>query len=187
MAAMGLRRVRTLVQMRRDLPLDASARDGIPRVHTRPFEVDRDSESLLAVNNAAFAWHPEQGNWDGSRLGEALAEPWVDRSGILVHDADGAPAAPGIDGFCWTRIHPGDDPETVAAGDPPQGEIWVIATDPRVHGTRLGPAMVEAGLDFLASRGLRTANLYTEADNASALRMYERMGFDVVERRGGYR
>lgn len=188
MADQGAQRVRTLVQLRRSLPLDDDARRGIPEVQVRTFDPGHDVQGLLATNNAAFDWHPEQGHWDATRLAEALAEPWVDPSGILVHDSqDPAPGAGGIDGFCWTRVHPADDPGIVAAGDPALGEIWVIATHPRVHGTGLGAAMVAAGLDHLANRGLGVANLYTEEGNRAALALYDRMGFVLHQRIGGYR
>lgn len=192
----GLRRARTIVQLRRSLPLDPDARETIPEIDTRSFEVDRDAESLLAVNNAAFAWHPEQGGWDRARLDGALAQPWVDRSGILVHereeprtdDDDGNRAGgSALDGFCWTRVHTADEPDLRAAGDPALGEIWVIAVDPGHHRRGLGPALVAAGLDHLAGLGLGTAMLYTEEDNLPARRMYDRMGFTVSARRGGYR
>lgn len=176
------------MQLRRSLPLDAASRRGIPEVEIRSFDGDRDARGLLATNNAAFDWHPEQGRWDSVRLAEALAQPWVEPAGILVHESDDpALQDASIDGFCWTRIHPADEPGTVAAGDPALGEIWVIATHPRVQGTRLGTAMVVAGLDHLAERGLRVANLYTEEDNEAALAMYDRLGFTLHQRRGGYR
>lgn len=205
MSERGFDRVRTLVQLRRPLPLDAPALEGIPAITTRPFDPARDRHDLLAVNNAAFDWHPEQGNWDLADLDSALDQDWVDPAGILVHDSPptgtpsaGAPSTgqavtdavagsdPGIDGFCWTRVHPADDPELIANGDPALGEIWVIGAHPSRHGTRLGPALVAAGLDHLASKGLGTAMLYTEEDNEPAMRMYERMGFGVHQRRGGY-
>ncbi len=188
MESRGLRRARTLVELRRSLPLGGSATAWIPEVTTRAFDPQRDATSLLTVNNAAFHWHPEQGGWDLERLASALAQHWVDPAGILVHDSP-HPSGPDdlIDGFCWTRVHPADEPEVLAAGDPALGEIWVIATHPRVHGTRLGPAMVAAGLEHLAGRGLLTANLFTEADNHVALAMYDRLGFSVHQMRGGYR
>lgn len=188
MEALGAQRVRTLVQLRRPLPLEDADRSGIPGVTTRPFDPDRDAEGLLAVNNAAFDWHPEQGAWDLQRLRDALAQEWVDPSGILVHES-GEPVAEGasLDAFCWTRVHPAGDPPAVASTEEALGEIWVIATHPSVHGSRLGPAMVVAGLDHLASVGCRTANLFTEADNRAALAMYDRLGFVPYECRGGYR
>ncbi len=182
MRAVGKHRLRTIVALRRALPLDDTAREGIPAITTRPFDPGRDTDELLEVNNAAFAWHPDQGGWDRGRLAEAMSQRWVDPSGILVHaGTDGT-----LDGFCWTRVHDEFEPEVIAAGDPPLGEIWVIAAHPDSQGSRLGPALVAAGLDHLAEQGLGTAVLYTEEANEPARRMYERMGFHLHERRGGY-
>jgi mycothiol synthase len=173
MAAIGLRRVRTLVELRRPLPLDPASRAGIAGIRTRPFDPGRDTDALLEVNNAAFDWHPEQGGWDRARLAEALAQRWVDPDGLLVHDGDDGV----LDGFCWTRVHT----------DRQLGEIWVIGAHPDRHGSGLGAALVAAGLDHLHERGLRTVTLFTEAENRPARRMYDRMGFALHETRGGYR
>jgi mycothiol synthase len=182
MAAEGMQRRRTLVSLRRPLPLDETTRGAITPIEVRAFDPAHDVEALLEVNNAAFDWHPDQGGWGRAELGHAISQRWVDTEGILVHDAaDGS-----IDGFCWTRVHPPDDPEVMAAGDPPLGEIWVIAAHPKAHGRGLGPALVAAGLDHLASRGLRTSVLWTEESNLPARRMYDAMGFTLAARRGGY-
>ena len=182
MAAEGMQRRRTLVSLRRPIPLDETTRSAITPIEVRAFDPARDVEALLEVNNAAFAWHPDQGGWGLAELGNAMSQRWVDTEGILVHDgADGS-----IDGFCWTRVHPPDDPEEMAAGDPPLGEIWVIAAHPRAHGRGLGPALVAAGLDHLASQGLRMSVLWTEESNLPARRMYDAMGFTLAARRGGY-
>jgi mycothiol synthase len=182
MAAEGMQRRRTLVSLRRPIPLDETTRSAITPIEVRAFDPARDVEALLEVNNAAFAWHPDQGGWGLAELGNAMSQRWVDTEGILVHDgADGS-----IDGFCWTRVRPPEDPEVTAAGDPPLGEIWVIAAHPRAHGRGLGPALVAAGLDHLASRGLRMSVLWTEESNLPARRMYDAMGFTLAARRGGY-
>jgi mycothiol synthase len=173
MAAIGLRRVRTLVELRRPLPLDPASRAGIAEIRTRPFDPGRDTDALLEVNNAAFDWHPEQGGWDRARLAEALAQRWVDPDGLLVHDGDDGV----LDGFCWTRVHT----------DRHLGEIWVIGAHPDRQRSGLGAALVAAGLDHLHDRGLRTVTLFTEAENRPARRMYDRMGFALHETRGGYR
>src|SRR5439155_1739859 len=52
-----------------------------------------------------------------------------------------------------------------------------LAGDPGFQGLGLGRALVLAGLDHLAGRGLEMAMLYVDADNASALRLYEKLGF----------
>ena len=182
MAAKGMHRRRTLVSLRRPIPLDEATSKAITPIEVREFDPARDVDALLEVNNQAFAWHPDQGGWDRAELVRAMSQRWVDPEGILVHDGEDGR----VDGFCWTRVHPADDPEVMAAGDPPLGEIWVIAAHPRTHGQGLGPALVAAGLDHLASQGLRMSVLWTEESNLPARRMYDSMGFTLAARRGGY-
>ncbi len=165
-ATIGLRRGRELRQLRRPLPVDSG-----PRVDVRPFVPDHDEAAWLEVNNRAFHWHPEQGNWDIETLRTREEQPWFDASGFLLHERDGKLA-----GFCWTKVHPDHEP--------PLGEIYVVAVDPGFRGLGLGRDLVLAGLDHLTRRGLETAMLYVDADNAGALRLYDDLGFttDHIDR-----
>ncbi|MEL6893374.1 MAG: mycothiol synthase [Actinomycetota bacterium] len=162
----GLERGRTLYQMRRSLPADRHA-----TVDTRAFRPGSDDESWLGVNNRAFADHGEQGGWTIDTFCQRQGEPWFDPEGFRIHERDGEMAA-----FCWTKVHE-DEPD-----DPMSerlGEIYVIAVDPAFHGLGLGSELTLAGLDHLAGLGIGTALLYVDADNAAAVRMYERLGFGV--------
>jgi mycothiol synthase len=161
--AEGLEPWRDLLQMRCDLP---AAPTDVP---TRPF-VASDAQAFLEVNNRAFHWHPEQGNMTLDDLTAKQAEPWYDADGFRIHERDGVLAA-----FCWTKIHPADP----ALGDPPLGEIYVIAVDPAFHGQGLGKALTLAGLAWLSAHGLAHGMLYVEHDNVAAVRTYERIGFRV--------
>jgi mycothiol synthase len=161
----GLHMVRELYQMRRPLPVDDLPR-ALEPFATRPFVVGQDEDAWLAANNRAFAFHPDQGDWDRSTLEGRLREPWFDPAGFLLHEEGGRLA-----GFCWTKVH-----DT----DPPLGEIYVIGVDPDFHGRGLGRALVLAGLDDLARRrGMRIGMLYVEADNTPALNLYRQLGFTV--------
>lgn len=155
----GLREVRALHQLRCALPVAAEA------LPTRPFRPGEDDEAVLAVNNRAFATHPDQGGWALDDLRARWEEPWFDPAGLRVHERDGR-----VIGFCWTKIH----------RHPDLGEIYVIGVDPDHHGQGLGVPMTAAGLHWLHDQGLRTGMLYVEADNVPALRTYRRLGFTTV-------
>ncbi len=164
---LGLTPGRQLLELRRpvtDGPPPA-VRGSVPDATTRPFVAGLDEASLLEVNNRAFVRHPEQGGWTPETLAERMAEPWFDPAGLLLIE-DGAGH---LLGFCWTKVDPG-------AGEPDVGELYVVAVDPDVQGRGLGTELVAAGLQRLASAGMRTAALYVGSEEP-ALRLYRRSGF----------
>jgi mycothiol synthase len=158
---------RDLWQLRCALPTTRST------IETRAFETT-DLSELVEVNSRAFHWHPEQGGRTTEDLAQTMAEPWFDAEGLRLHHLDGRLA-----GFCWTKVH--------ADHDPPIGEIFVIAVDPRFHGQGLGVPMTLAGLDWLSDRGLDHGMLYVEADNAAANATYTRIGFTHHQTNRAYR
>ena len=160
----GFDELRSLHQLRCALPLDA------PVLETRAFVPGQDEQRLLAVNNRAFASHPDQGNLTVEDLAEAAGQPWFDPEGIRLYDDPDDPER--LAGFCWTKIH-----EPVASGQPRLGEIYAIGIDPDHHGKGLGKPMTAAGLAWLSDAGLTTGMLYVEADNEPALRTYDKLGF----------
>jgi len=162
-AANGLTQRRELLRMWRPLPIE-DAFD----LDVRPFVPGADDQAWLEVNNRAFAWHPDQAGWTPEMLAAKQAEDWFDADGFLLHERDGRLA-----GFCWTKVH--------AHERPPLGEIFVIAVDPDFHGEHLGRPLVLAGLHWLQDRDLRNAILYVESDNTPAVRLYEKLGFEVTE------
>ena len=157
----GLKPTRRLYQMTRSLPTGLTY-----NVVTRAFVPGKDDDAWLRVNQRAFAWNPEQGGWTAQSLRTRMAEPWFDTSGFLLHEREGRLA-----GFCWTKVH--------ASSRPVIGEIYVIAVDPDFHGLGLGRALTLAGLDHLAGRGITHSMLFVDADNTSAVTLYESLGFAV--------
>jgi mycothiol synthase len=167
-ARLGLRTARELWQMRRSLASPELPELSVPDdIALRTYAGPADDAELLRVNSAAFAWHPEQGGWTRHDIELRRAESWFDPAGLfLAFD----PAAPGrLLGFHWTKVH--------HAENPPLGEVYVVGIDPAAQGRGLGRLLTLAGLRHLRDRGLAEVLLYTEADNAAAVRTYTRLGF----------
>jgi mycothiol synthase len=158
--AFGFARVRELWQMRR--PLDQPLPEPVvpDEVTLRPFTPGRDEAAWLAANADAFATHPEQGGWTGHDLHLREDEPWFDPEGFFLAERAGR-----LVGFHWTKVADG------------LGEVYVLGVVPAEAGRGLGGLLTLVGLRHLRSRGLETVLLYVEADNAAAIRVYERLGF----------
>ncbi len=166
-ALAGLVSERDLLQLRVPLPLAESAQ-WPDRVTLRTFVPGADEETWLAVNNRAFAEHPEQGNWARETIERREAEPWFDPEGfLLAFDDDG------LAGFCWTKVHPAHPPLEPHA----LGEIYVIGVDPSRQGTGLGRALTVGGLESLARRGITHGMLFVDATNTAAVGLYTALGF----------
>jgi mycothiol synthase len=164
---LGYRVERELWQMRRPLTSPLPGAPVPADLSLRSFRPGEDDEAWLALNAAAFAHHPEQGAWTLEDLRLRMAEPWFDPEGfLLLEDADGALA-----GFHWTKVHPAD------AEGPAAGEVYVVGVAPAQQGRGLGRVLTVAGLQHLRGRGLAQALLYVDADNAAAVRTYQRLGF----------
>src|SRR5690606_35720600 len=92
---LGMRRVRTLLQLRAPVP-PATGADPLPH-GTRAYEPD-DASALLALNAAAFADHPEQGRMTADDLASRMAEPWHDDANLVVTPGEGS-----LDAFTWVK------------------------------------------------------------------------------------
>lgn len=164
--AVGFDQERELRQVRRPLPYPGGS-DFPAGFELKSFRPGVDEEAWLAVNNAAFAGHPENGSWTIEVLEDREAQAWFHPEGFLM-----AWSGDELAGFCWTKRHNG------------MGEIYVIAVAPEFQGRSLGRALVIEGMDNMARRGMTTAMLYMDASNTRAAALYESLGFrlDHVDR-----
>ncbi|WP_086821817.1 mycothiol synthase [Allokutzneria sp. NRRL B-24872] len=164
----GLRRARELWRMRRSLAEPLPTREAPEGVVLRTFRPGEDEAAMVAVNNRAFSWHPEQGGWTEADVRTREAEEWFDANGFFLAEKAGE-----VVGFHWTKVHPASP----GTGGEPIGEVYVVGIDPDAQGGGLGSVLTLAGLHHLRSLGLPAVMLYVEADNAAAVRVYEKLGF----------
>jgi len=165
----GLVRVRELMTMRADLAPALPPLPQVEGVRLRAFEVGRDEGAWLAVNARAFADHPEQGAWTLEDVRAREAEPWFDPAGLVLAEDE---RTGDLLGSHWTKTTPG-------GGDAaPLGEVYVVGVDPSAQGRGIGRLVTLAGLRSLRERGVRDVELYVEADNAAAVAVYRRLGFE---------
>jgi hypothetical protein len=64
---------------------------------------------------------------------------------------------------------------------PREGGIQNIGVIPEFRGYGLGTVLIEAAVDGFYQAGCRTVHLEVTAENTSAIRLYERLGFRIVE------
>ena len=159
-ASHGLEPVRELLHLEAEVPADLPADPGVSQLR-----LPEEADTWLELNAQAFAGHPEQGRMTRADLDTTMAEPWFDAADFLVL-RDGS----SIIGFCWLKV------EGPPSGQR-EGEFYVVGVDPGRQGEGLGRRLVTAGLARLAGQGIRTAHLYVEGDNASALSLYRGFGF----------
>ena len=174
LAGAGLVETRRLLTLHRRLGPDAAPAEvpatTLPGLTLGTFDPVRDADGWVAVNASAFASHPEQGALTRADLEQRLAQPWFDAEDMVVARRDGE-----LIGFVWVKR------ERPGATDA-DAEIYVVATDPAVQGHRIAAVLLATALRRLAEDGVPGVELYVEADNTAALRLYERWGFEVSGR-----
>lgn len=168
---------RTLLQLRKPLTPDgppdatsAAARLASSRpvpsgqATVEAFRPGVDDAEWVALNALVFARHPEQGSLTAEDLAGRQAEPWFDPGDFLIARDKSTGR---MIGYIWLKIE----------GDASVGEIYVIGVDPDAAGRGLGRTLLQAGLERLRERGCTAAELYVEAQNAPAVRLYRSLGF----------
>jgi len=188
----GFESVRTLLQLCTALPFPgtAAAVDGpqqatssaSPQNSTGPATIEAfrpgiDDAEWVALNARVFADHPEQGSLTAVDLAARQAEPWFNPGDFLIARDR---ASLRMIGFNWLKIEGGsqsNDDNHINIDDDVIGEIYVIGVHPDAAGHGLGRTLMLAGLERLRERGCTSAELYVEAESASAVHLYRSLGF----------
>jgi mycothiol synthase len=188
-ASLGLARTRHLLQLRRSLRSKLPGPQLPGGVSIRTFRPGEDDEAWVALNARAFAGHPEQGGWTVADLHRRMAEPWFDPTGFFLAEREERGQVRLV-GFHWTKVHGNDTAHhghghdqghghdhSHGHGHDPIGEVYVVGIDPAEQGHGLGRALTLVGLQHLRALGLTDVLLYVDAENRSAIRLYDALGF----------
>lgn len=175
-ARLGIHKERELRIMSRPTSEPLEQLNPPPGVVIRTF-TPQDEAALLEVNAAAFSHHPEQGHMTHEDFIERTNEAWFDAQGLFLAVPEDDPSE--LLGFHWTKVHRDEDP--------PYGEVYVVATNPKAVGRGLGSVLTSAGLAYLATQGVDDVILYVDGDNAPAIAVYERLGFTTIRTEVQYR
>jgi len=111
--------------------------------------------------------------WSEAQLSEELSHP-SSRVVVVETDADDEEAVPRVAGFLVMRVV--DD----------EAEVLNVAVSPNRRGAGLGAALVGWAVETALAAGGASLWLEVRASNATARRLYDRLGFEEVGRRRGY-
>ncbi|NLA64779.1 MAG: GNAT family N-acetyltransferase [Leucobacter sp.] len=145
---------------------------------------DSQADDWVRVNAAAFADHPEQGAMTRSDFDVLTQESWFDPNDLRLayaHD-DAATGATELAAFAWVKTTRGGDGGDGGASDSVETELYALGAHPKFAGRGLGAAMLGETLRRMASHHPTRITLYVEGDNAAALPLYERAGFEIEQR-----
>ena len=189
----GFAPVRTLLRMTLApelLPSSIAEARSLPAgFHVLPFAADghdarhTQADDWVRVNAAAFASHPEQGAMTRNDFDALTREPWFAADDLrLAYATSGELAA-----FAWvkttrSRADAAAEADTDADLNGTETELYALGVAPAFAGRGLGAAMLGETLRRMAIHDPDRISLYVEGDNADALPLYERAGFEVDQR-----
>lgn len=177
---------RELIKMGRSLFTPLSPSSLPPGFTFRTFVPGQDEDLFLSANREVFRALPDQKRWTRSDLAIRMKEDWFDPAGFFLFFESDSPKD--LAAFHWTKIH--GQPRRVNVAQVPArshahdafGEIYVLGVNPKYQGRGLGHAAALVGLHHLADKGLDSAILYVDSNNAAAVTLYEKLGFSQLSK-----
>ncbi|MCY0898715.1 MAG: GNAT family N-acetyltransferase [Firmicutes bacterium] len=141
-------------------------------LHIRAYRPQQDFRALLdaqcdlyEINFPRFVCTPVFLADQAQRLRVAGRRPM--ENGIFILDDDGVVA-----GFVWVAIRM----DLQGA----YGSIDQVYLKPAYRRQGYGAWLMQAAEEFIKKQGLKTARLYVTRDNSDAVRLYQRMGYEVM-------
>jgi mycothiol synthase len=172
--AFGMQPVRYFVNLARPLNGDLPAVEIPAGYRLRPFERERDTETVWRVENTAFRDH-----WGAADIPLEefihyqleLSHFRPELSVVAEEEATGQ-----VVGLSMNQI----SPDWIKQTGRQEGYVHTLAVLRQARGKGLGTALLVHSLHVLHQEGMEGAHLNADADNLTgAMRLYERVGFRV--------
>ena len=158
---------RPILRLRCNLDdLNLSASNWQSEFEVESFKRNKDESRYLDLNNQIFKGHPDQSDWDLSKLLAKMGEVWFRPDRLIFMKKDGRDL-----GFFWLKEHQLIR-ERVC-------EIFVIGIIPSLQGEGLGKKILALALRQMISDGFNQAWVYTDESNERALKLYRSFGFEI--------
>jgi len=158
---------RPILRLRCNLDdLNLSASNWQSEFEVESFKRNKDESRYLDLNNQIFKGHPDQSDWDLSKLLAKMGEVWFRPDRLIFMKKDGRDL-----GFFWLKEHQLIG-ERVC-------EIFVIGIIPSLQGEGLGKKILTLALKQMILDGYSQAWVYTDESNERALKLYRSFGFEI--------
>ena len=168
MRTRGFECIEELVTLRHDLSQLPECEMNIRKVNEK--EVERVGE--IASNSFVYTRFVKDRRFERKKSAE-LSRRWVinccrGRSdSVLVAEANGE-----IAGFITCNV------EKIPEAGIDYGDIQLVAVDKKYRGLGIGDSLVSAALNWFRDNKCRFVDVCTQSDNAPALKLYEKKGFE---------
>lgn len=154
--------------------------------------LERDRPAVFAWLRSFLRWHLH--TWSraaGLAWTEDEVDDHIDQGGLVERDWDElAAAAADPDQLVAVAREAGRAVGVIHAGERtdrylqrPRGVVHRIFVEPVSRGMGAGDLLLEASVTWMKQRGLGAVEVFVTADNAAAVKLYRRGGFEVVDHR----
>lgn len=161
-------------------------------LQTGDLHLERDRPAVYAWLRSFLRWHLH--TWSraaGMAWTEDEVDQHIDQNGLVERDWDELAAAAADQaqlvavvreaGRAVGIIHAGERTDRYL--QLPRGVVHWIFVEPVSRGMGVGDLLLEASATWMKQRGLHAAEVFVTADNAAAVKLYRRGGFEVVDHR----
>ncbi|HEY9721308.1 MAG TPA: GNAT family N-acetyltransferase [Oscillatoriaceae cyanobacterium] len=149
--------------------LKAAPEPVIPEgLHLRPYTPGSDEDAFVQVFNTCF-----EGHWDFTPLTPQEAAAWNRRPSFNPKGCFLLFDGPRLIGFTTILF----DPERAAQTGEAVARIFEMGVLPEYRRRGLGYQLLLVGVRYARERGFQAIDLVTDSQNAPAVEMYEKLGF----------